>query len=197
MKPGSRKPRVSRVLESLVALSSLSLVACSASYFQSLILTSRVVANATENAKIEVPELADSPVVLTDPTVKFTLTSKSSPVTLTGITRMVFSATTDSSGTGAALQTLQVVSKSGTGTAANLLKQSILLRGEGATVTTSLPSIWSTAFLNTALSDNGRPADADPRAWFVDVTLEGTNDLGQTITANVGIPIVIVKSGAS
>ncbi len=179
------------ILRVVVGVLPLAFVAgCSAGYFQSLTQASRVFASVNTPAEISVPALTDQNVELTNPKVQFTLSTKSSPVTITGVTRMVYTAT----GTANTLQpAITVTSKSGTGTTAILLKQSIVLPEEKTSVNVELPAVWSQLFLDSALPESGRPAADSPRTWFVDVTLEGTNQLGQTITTNVGIPINIIQ----
>ncbi|MEB3187085.1 MAG: hypothetical protein VKP72_06570 [bacterium] len=176
------------VLVSMFALSS-----CTQSYFTSLTQTSRVLTSVTTPGEIVLPAITDGQLEFKHPNVKFTLVSKSSPVTFTGVTRMVYTST----GSGNTLPApLSVTSKSGSGTTANLLKQSVVLAGDGAAVSADVPAVWSQVFLDTALSGTTL-AEGGARNWFVDVTFEGTNQLGQVITTTVGIPLTIVTSSGT
>jgi|GEM_PF-6241561 len=190
MKPISREPGT-RIRQAGWVMALGLLAGCSASYFSALIQTSRVVAVVNAPGEITVPAVVDQPIELTNPKVQFSLAQKSSPVTITGVTRMVYTATDTSLTLPAAVT---VTTKRGTGTTATLLKQSVFLATDTSSVTSELPAVFAQAFLDAALPEQGRPAADSARSWFVDVTLEGTNQLGQAITVNVGIPINITQS---
>ena len=87
----------------------------------------------------------------------------------------------------------KVLSTKGQGANAPLLRQSIFLSDDAPQGSLEVPSVYSQYFTQNALAGNDFAA-IGAHTWYVNVTFEGVNQLGQTITTSAGVSINIVKA---